>query len=316
MASRSSPPPGKRLQGALDRSDDAAERDLAGKEGVQPPPRWPRFRDRRAAPAGVGRAFGPAGRPESGSRRAGRTRAAPRSSRFRRRHSVAKPVGIAEGDRDRKAHVGAPEPAPFREPSTNSTSEWDRALRVDDHRDVLEAHAEQMVGLDELQALVSSWSPSLRSPFGPIDQRGWFSACSTVIWFEVEVGMGPRNGAAARSDDQPANAIQTFLPTGTARWRCAQSRRARIAAGSRQPSSPSAPRHHQDLLGRKRDFLLRFQRGHRRSQRPALPGMATTTMSHRGSVTIAMTRESKSGSPRLALDGRIRRAGSRSAGPP
>ncbi len=288
------PAPRERLQGALDRPDDAAERDLAGQEGVH---RLlvGRVQDRRAPPAGVGRASGqPDGRKAGLVERVELER--PQVLEVGRRHSVAKPVGIAEGDRDRKAHVGAPE-LRLQGAVHELDQRVNRALRVDDHRDVLKGHAEQMVGLDELQTLVHHGRR--------VDGHLWAHRPARVVQrlldgdlVEVKVGMSPER-AAARGDDQPANAIQTLSP---------QALPDGAVLGVDGPDAAGAgslhhqrARHHEDLFGRKRDFLLRFQRGHRRSQRPRSRDrdhhdVASRVGDHRDDARVEV------GLTRLALD--------------
>ena len=129
--------------------------------------------------------------------------------------------------------------------------------------------------------------------FGPIDQRGWFSACSTVTWSRSRSGWaqkGPplavtmRRRTFARSS--PHRHCQMALcseSTGRMPFSPASfmTRAPAMTRTSLVASATSLPARRADIVG----------------DSARAPGIATTTRSHRGSVTIASTFVSNSGSP-------------------
>src|SRR5712692_5898909 len=129
--------------------------------------------------------------------------------------------------------------------------------------------------------------------FGPIDHRGWLRACSTVTWSRSSAGWA-QNG--------PPLAVMISRLTLS---RCSPHRHCQIALCSestgRMPRLPAAfitsppAITSTSLVASATSFPA--LRAAIVGARARAPGMATTTRSHRGSVTMAMTRASKSGSP-------------------
>ncbi len=129
--------------------------------------------------------------------------------------------------------------------------------------------------------------------FGPIDHRGWLRACSTVTWSRSSAGWA-QNG--------PPLAVMISRRT---LLRCSPHRHCQIALCSestgRMPRLPAAfitsppAITSTSLVASATSFPA--SSAAIVGARARAPGMATTTRSHRGSVTIAMTRASKSGSP-------------------
>ena len=129
--------------------------------------------------------------------------------------------------------------------------------------------------------------------FGPIDQRGWFRACSTVTWSRSRSGWaqnGPplavtiRRRTFARSSPHRHCQIALcsestgripFSPASFMTSVPAMTRTSLVA------SATSLPARSADIVG----------------PNARAPGIATTTRSHRGSVTIAWTLASNSASP-------------------
>src|SRR5467141_1179887 len=129
--------------------------------------------------------------------------------------------------------------------------------------------------------------------FGPIDQRGWFRACSTVTRSRSRSGWA-QNG--------PPLAVMIRRRTFS---RCSPHRHCQMALCSestgRMPRSPAAfmtraPAITSTSLVASATSLPAL-RAAIVGARARAPGMATTTRSHRGSVTMAVTRTSNSGSP-------------------
>src|ERR1700730_9436512 len=129
--------------------------------------------------------------------------------------------------------------------------------------------------------------------FGPIDHRGWLSACSTVTWSRSRSGC-----------DQNGPPLAVMIRRRTLSRRSPH-RHCQIALCSesmgRMPRSPaafmtSAPAITSTSLVASATSFPAFKAAIVGASARA-PGMATTTRSHRGSVTIARTRASKSGSP-------------------
>src|SRR5216683_855590 len=129
--------------------------------------------------------------------------------------------------------------------------------------------------------------------FGPIDQRGWLSACSTVTWSRSRSGCA-QNG--------PPLAVMIRRRT---LFRCSPHKHCQMALCSestgRMPRAPaafitSAPAMTStSLVASATSFPASSAAIVGASARA--PGMATTTRSQRGSVTMACTLASKSGSP-------------------
>src|SRR5258706_988706 len=129
--------------------------------------------------------------------------------------------------------------------------------------------------------------------FGHIDIRGWLRACSTVTWSRSSAGW---------AQNVPPLAViisrRTLL-------RCSPQGHCQIAlcweSTGRMPRLPAAfitsppAITSTSLVASAISFPALSAAIVGASARA--PGMATTTRSHRGSVTIAMTRASKSGSP-------------------
>ena len=129
--------------------------------------------------------------------------------------------------------------------------------------------------------------------FGPIDQRGWFSACSTVTRSRSRSGWD-QNG--------PPDAVMTRRRTFS---RCSPHRHCQIALCSestgRTPRSPAAfmtsgPAMTSTSLVASAISFPAFSAA-RVGRSARAPGIATSTRSQRGSVTMVSTRASKSGSP-------------------
>ena len=129
--------------------------------------------------------------------------------------------------------------------------------------------------------------------FGPIDQRGWFSACSTVTLSRSTSG---------RAQKGPPLAVMMSRRTLA---RSSPHRHCQIALCSesigRMPFSPaafmtSAPAITSTSFVARATSLLAW-RAERVGGRARAPGIATTTRSHRGSVTIASTWASNLSSP-------------------
>src|ERR1700682_473024 len=137
--------------------------------------------------------------------------------------------------------------------------------------------------------------------FGPIDHLGWFSACSTVTWSRSSSGCAQKG---------PPLAVMTRRRTDS---RLSPHRHCQIALCSEStgltPPSPDAPCARSATARMTRSPAMTRTslvasatsfpafRAASVGARARAPGMATTTMSQRGSVTSASTRVSKSGSP-------------------
>src|SRR5712691_10380151 len=139
--------------------------------------------------------------------------------------------------------------------------------------------------------------------FGPIDHRGWLRACSTVTWSRSRAGWAQNGPPLAvmisrrtLSRSSPQRHCQIALcslsigrmPIFSGSAPCARPalaafmmRAPAITSTSFVASATSLPAFSAAIVGAS----------------ARAPGMATTTRSHRGSVTIAVTRASKSGSP-------------------
>src|SRR5229473_5741649 len=128
---------------------------------------------------------------------------------------------------------------------------------------------------------------------GPIDQRGWLSACSTVTWSRSRSGCAQKGPPLAvmisrrmLSRRSPHRHCQITLcsestgriPRGPA---ALMTRAPAMTSTSLVASAISFPASSAAIVG----------------ARARAPGIATTTSSQRGSVTMAKTRASKSGSP-------------------
>src|SRR5260370_6766529 len=129
--------------------------------------------------------------------------------------------------------------------------------------------------------------------FGPIDQRGWFSACSTVTWSRSRSGCaqnGPPLAVITRR--------RTFLRSSPHRHcqmaLCSESTGLMpLGPAARITSSPAITS--TSLVARA--ISLPAWRAARVGGSARALGIATTTSAQRGSVTIASTLASKSASP-------------------
>ena len=127
------------------------------------------------------------------------------------------------------------------EPSANVTIEWIDRLRVHHHVDPLVGHAEQQVGLDQLEALVDQGRRVDRDhrPHVPGRVRHRCSAHRDV----GQVRAPPAAERAARGGQhQPVDLVRRCRRAGTARSPSARSRPARAGPASPRAAPAGRPR--------------------------------------------------------------------------
>src|SRR6266568_8826933 len=180
----------------------------------------------------------------------------------------------------------------FREPSTNSTREWTALCGWTTTEICLRGRPNRWCASITSRPLFIRVAESTVT-LGPIDHRGWFNACSTVTWSRSRSGWDQKGPPLAvmisrrtRSSRSPHRHCQMAL--------CSESMgripRAPAAFITNAPAITST-----SFVARAISFSAVSAAMVGASARA--PGMAITTRSHRGSVTIAFTRTSKSGSP-------------------
>src|SRR6266571_792606 len=180
----------------------------------------------------------------------------------------------------------------FREPSTNSTREWTALCGWTTTEICLRGRPNRWCASITSRPLFIRVAESTVT-LGPIDHRGWFNACSTVTWSRSRSGWDQNGPPLAvmisrrtRFSRSPHRHCQMAL--------CSESMgripRAPAAFITNAPAITST-----SFVARAISFSAVSAAMVGASARA--PGMAITTRSHRGSVTIAFTRTSKSGSP-------------------
>src|SRR6266568_4636994 len=180
----------------------------------------------------------------------------------------------------------------FREPSTNSTREWTALCGWTTTEICLRGRPNRWCASITSRPLFIRVAESTVT-LGPIDHRGWFNACSTVTWSRSRSGWDQKGPPLAvmisrrtRSSRSPHRHCQMAL--------CSESMgripRAPAAFITNAPAITST-----SFVARAISFSAVSAAMVGASARA--PGMAITTRSHRGSLTIALTRTSKSDSP-------------------
>ena len=135
---------------------------------------------------------------------------------------------------------------------------------MDAHRDRVQRDAEQVMRLDELEALVHQGRGVDRDlgthrPFRMVERL------FDRDLVQVQLRVGPER-TAARGDDQPAHVLALLAPE-------ALPDRAVLRIDGTDTSLPGCLHdqragHHQHLFGRQRDLFARVKRGHRRRKGP------------------------------------------------
>src|SRR5437879_5654019 len=201
------PTAGEGAERPLDRAHDAAERDLAGQEGVH---RLlvGRVQDRRVAAALRRRLAGESHAGKAGFVQVMELQAAELGDR-RRGDCAGQAVRVGEGDRDGQPHVRPPKLG-LQGAIDELDQGVDDALGMDADRDRVQGQAEKVVRLDDLEALVHQGRR--------VDGDLWAHRPTGMVQrllhghvVEVELRTRPE-GASARGDDETAHVRALLAP--------------------------------------------------------------------------------------------------------